>query len=230
MLFAKIKEKLLNRRNDVEISEITDASGTPLDAEKMFALLSKVDFVNGDIIIKDCWIGIKDEDNNDAILIDCPNGELRLQSLLTICDMDEAELFPFSNNAGKVLVVNEDEDGLEAVDREIIPDEVITIQFTEDDYDSEEEVYSKEINFLSNKIYNIIPINNPVHTDTAYILYSPQVLSAVNLVKTTLTIDSFSGISYEPEERFISFSRINSSHTFAQLVNGCLMLGLDIDV
>lgn len=35
MLFAKIKEKLLNRRNDIEISEIKDSKGNVIDLEEL---------------------------------------------------------------------------------------------------------------------------------------------------------------------------------------------------
>lgn len=115
MLFAKIKEKLLNRRNDIEISEITDDSGTPLDAEKMFALLSKVSInTDGEVEIEALKL-------TSYLLAN----EIECNLINFVDDNGEERLFPLQDNAGKLLAVNEDEDGLVALP--ILPQMTATI-------------------------------------------------------------------------------------------------------
>ena len=103
MLFAKIKEKLLNRRNDIEISEVTDESGNSLDGEKLFALLSNMS------VDEDDFVEIPELKVQDKLML--------LEGLLGIVDEEQNPLFPLSvANAGKVLAVGEDGESVDAVE------------------------------------------------------------------------------------------------------------------
>ena len=76
---------------------------------KLKELLSKVSITDeGQIDFGDNVIFI-----GSSTVIDGVNDELTLENLTKLVDISAEPLFPLENNAGKVLAVNEDEDGLE---------------------------------------------------------------------------------------------------------------------
>lgn len=105
MLFAKIKEKLLNRRNDIEISEVSGSNGHVFPAEKMFKFLE---------YLSD---NIGTDDDGGFYFNNLHAYNLYLESLLNILDINGDSLLPLSeDNAGKVLSVNGAGTGVEAVE------------------------------------------------------------------------------------------------------------------
>jgi len=81
--------------------------------DELQALLSKISVDDYDIInIEGLRVGTLEVNEDYG-----GTGEIYIQNLGYIVDTDENQLFPFSENAGKVLAVNEDEDGLVAVEK-----------------------------------------------------------------------------------------------------------------
>lgn len=111
MLLAKLKDKLFNRRNTYEIESLEgDVNINDISLKEVTewakSISSKLSideygnlYINGNLRVGD---------ESDGLL---------LASLAYLCDYDSHLLFPLENNAGKVLAVNEDEDGLVAVEK-----------------------------------------------------------------------------------------------------------------
>lgn len=96
MLLAKIKEKLFNRKNEIEIEELKDSQGNSINSEA----LSKINV-------------------NDDGAVSVNDLEVRNEMFVNVTKMinldTENILFPLEHNAGKILEINDDEDGFNAI-------------------------------------------------------------------------------------------------------------------
>lgn len=93
----------------------------------------------------------------------------------------------------------------------------MTITFTEDDWDEDEQAYVKHLEFNNTYIY-IVFDGTPVHEESNFIIYNPYLKGLIN----TLHVNSFYGLLYETQERFVAleytalnnyFSCFNSNFT-----------------
>ena len=111
----------------------------------------------------------------------------------------------FENNAGKVLAVNEDEDGLVVVENLVASGSVLNIVITEDDYDAEEELYVREVDFPYFSSCFLVLASAPLtHASADIKIKSPKILALANAIGD---LSEFSGIDYDPSERHFTFGQ-----------------------
>ena len=102
----------------------------------------------------------------------------------------------------KVLGFDETGDAI-PVDPNPLPTEVVEIEFTEDDWDSDEEVYTKTLSSLSNGIYIITFDGTPAHIDAELKIKCPDLLAFIPA--SDIPLDAFGGIQYSENLRHCAF-------------------------
>ena len=129
--------------------------------------------------------------------------------LLDVADLEISDLgalFPTAEN-GKFLRWSNGV--LENSDIPEISPSVEVIQFTEDDWDDEENIYKKEIpNLSENKIYSILIIADPIHTGVSFAIDSPKLISIAN-ISTNLNTFIQGHMDFHTDITF-------------QIINGCV--------
>ena len=171
MLKLKVKEKLLNRLNELDVTEVIDSNGNHIAVEDLIAYIESLE--DSDLIELLSKISI-DEDSNlvfgNAIIdtLDITNEcYVKISKLFNNNSEDFDPVFPLVNNAGKVLAVNDDEEGLVAVEKGTILYKHEVYFNTEDDgfivySTSPEQATIGTINSLLSNAISIITGNNIV--------------------------------------------------------------------
>ena len=195
--------------SDLTYEDVENVRGKAFMAYDIVFYPMKVDALDGG------WFGIGDDLVLDVITIDVEDLYYYTYPLEFIKPVVANPTLAGTESALSGLQVGDTK-----YTTEKIPDEIIDIQFEEDDWDDVDS-YAKRINFVENKIYRIKPISSPTHSTGFYKIFASKMVT-LPAISFPVTIDTFLGIENPSNLRCIQWEIIEQE-LVVQLINGCLM-------